>query len=197
MELIAGANLSATVTDNTSVMSGKKVDVVGHADRVHVASQTGPGVEVQGASLHFGETAPRAPQQPTEHVFVRSKRHVSMTTDIDPAREHRADGIHLESHDQIAARSHKHVTVEAAQKITLKIADKEIELVVDASGNIVLHAKNASIEVSDRGGVGIAHQNTEVFRGRVNRVTVGTSPSDRLEIAPGLVTLKGSSVKIG
>jgi hypothetical protein len=196
-ELVTGRHLSATVAENASVLVGKRVDLVAHGDVLHLASRMGERVEVQGSSLALGEIAPSDPQRPTDHVHVRSTKHVSIATDVDPSRAMRDDGIHLDSHDVIEARSAASVSAEAARTITLKIADKEIDIVIDQGGTIELRAKGAVLSLGDSDGMGFAHRGTELIRGKSDKVTVGTGPSDKLEIAPGAVALKGGSIKIG
>ena len=196
-ELVAGRHLSATVAENASVMAGKRVDVVAHADVLHLASRTGEGVEIEGKALFVGEITPSDPQVITDNVFVRAKKHVSIGTNKDPDRAESADGVHVATHDVIVAKSDATVTVEAADTITLKIADKEIQLVVDKGGTIQIKTKDAIVALGDSNGVGLSHRNKELVRAKSDKVTVGTGPSDKLEIASGSVALKGGSIKIG
>lgn len=193
-ELVAGRHFAATVAENASLMAGKRVDVVAHEDVLHLASRTGEGVEIEGKALAIGEIAPSQPQVITDEVFVRAKKHVSIGTDKDPER---ADGVHVATHDVIVAKSDATVTVEAADTVTLKIADKEIQLVVDKGGTIQIKTKDALVALGDSNGVGLSHRNKELVRAKSDKVTVGTGPSDKLEIATGAVALKGGSIKIG
>jgi hypothetical protein len=192
-----GRHLAATAAENASVMAGKRVDVVAHEDVLHLASRKGAGVEIEGKALAIGELAPSDPQVITDDVFVRAKKHVSIATDKDPDRAESAAGVHVTTHDVMVVKSDKTVTIEAADTITLKIADKEIQLVVDKAGKIQIKTKDALVALADSNGVGLSHKNKELVRAKSDKVTVGTGPSDKLEIASGSVALKGGSIKIG
>jgi hypothetical protein len=196
-EIATGRDLNATVGRNASVLATGRMDMVASDETLHLASRKGPGVEVQGKALMFGETSPEDPQRATEHVFVRSTAHVSVTTDSDPQREERADGIHLTSHDVIEAKSDTSVTIDAVDSVTLRIGQSEIDIVVDRAGKISLRAKQAEIKIDDRAGITVSHRGTAVMSGSASRVAVGTGPSDKLEISSGSVALKGGTIKIG
>ncbi len=196
-ELVAGRHFAATITENASVLAGKRVDLVAHEDVLHLASRTGDGVEIEGKAIAIGELAPSDPQVITDNVFVRAKKHVSIGTDKDPDRAQSADGVHVLTHDVIVAQSDATVTIEAADTITLKIANEDIEVVIDKGGSIHLKTKDAMVALADSNGVGLSHRNKELVRAKSDKVTVGTGPSDKLEIASGSVQLKGGTIKIG
>lgn len=196
-ELVAARNWSATVSGNSSVLTKGRVDVVSHEGVLHVASRTGEAVEVQAQAIAVGEIAPSEPQLETRSVHVRAKTHVGLATDVDPSRANADAGIHLDSHSVIEARSASAVTIQAADTVTLRIGDQEIDLVVDKQGKIELRAKSAKLALADRDGIGVEHRGVPLIKGTSSRVTVGTSPSDKLEIASGSVALKGGSIKIG
>ncbi|MCC6877344.1 MAG: hypothetical protein IT378_23765 [Sandaracinaceae bacterium] len=192
-EVAAGKGLTATIGDDASLYAGKKMELVAHEGVLELATRTGAKVRVQAKEIVVGETAPSDPQLPTETIKVASTTNVSVTTDRDAVA---SAGIHLDSHDRIVARSAKTVTIEAPESITLKIGDQQIDLVVDSEGKIELRAKGAKVSLSDREGVGLTHR-SEIFRGKSDKVTMGTGPSDKIEIASGSVALKGGSIKIG
>lgn len=196
-EIVVGRNLSSTISGTSSWLAKGRLDVVSHEGILHIATRTGELLEIQGKSLAVGEIAPSDPQLETQHVHVRAKTHVGIATDVDPSRGQKDAGVHIDSHAVIEARSASTVTIQAKDSVTLKIGDAQIDLVVDKQGKIELRAKSATLALGDRDGAELGHRGTKLIKGTSDRVTMGTGPSDKLEIAAGNVALKGGSIKIG
>lgn len=179
---------SVTSLDQTSVHAGKNLHLVAKENKVHIGARDGEPVEIQAKDVHVGEMEPDAPQTPTDNVYLRALKHVSLTSENDPSRGRNDEGVFVDSH--------KVIECTAADTLTFKIADQEIKVVIDKGNTIDITAGQATISVDSSGGVTTKHMMAEVVAA-TDTVTVKGGSVSKVEVASSGVTVSGASIKLG
>lgn len=189
VDVHAAKNTTVAAGEHVRVLSGKDVHVVSKDDKVHIASRHGDGVEVRGKTVKLGLASPGGyPQDPTDFVYSRALKHVSLMTSEDPDGSVTTPGVFLKSHEEVMATG--------AKKVTLEIANKPVQIILQDSGNqIEIKAITASITLDPSGGVVLKHTvgSCEI---KNDKVTVKSGGS-QVEVSAGGVKVAGPSIKLG
>lgn len=178
-----------TAGEHVNVIGGKDVHIVAKDDKVHIASRKGKPVEVVAKTVHLGMMVPGPyPQEPTEKVYSRATKHISLETSNDPSGSESTPGVFLYSHEQVKASG--------AKTVTLEIPGKPVQIVVADSGNkIEIKAITASITLDPSGGVLLKHTvgSCEIKNDKVTVMSGGS----QVEVSAGGVKVAGPSIKLG
>ncbi|MCB9594875.1 MAG: hypothetical protein H6719_19290 [Sandaracinaceae bacterium] len=194
VDQVAKQTWAATSHDVARLYSAKRMDVVAKDDTLHIASRTGPAVEVQAPAIHVGTVEPESPQVATKSVSVKATDHVGLSTGSSSPDEGTA-GFHVLSHDVITGSSEKSVTLDAVDKLTFEIKDAQIQVVIDKGKKITIKTPKTTLEVTESGTV--VKQGAEVMKASNQTCFIGPSASSRFEASSSSVSVKGSSIKIG
>ncbi|MCA9604244.1 MAG: hypothetical protein KC619_01530 [Myxococcales bacterium] len=187
VDLLSSASITATSGAHLGAYAAERMDLVSGTDKLHLATRSGPALEVQAKAIHLGATEPPSPQQPTTAVVQRSTAHASIGTgDQDPSADEA--GIYLATHEKIDAV--------AASSITLHIDGQPIEVMIDQGKKVTVTVQDTVLEITASDGLVVKH-GAAVLRGTKDDCYLGPTASNRVSMSSSGVVVKGSSIKLG